>query len=144
LPMTARGEAGGSWRDNPRTSRLADRAAPAQNGYGGTPEFRDIVRPQSQQDLRLTYSVDLKLPRTQMRLADGADAEPGYVGDALHALSSAELYFRRPVGRADGRIEYPNLFNPYWQAHLIEVTRSTRIKAAPLRGLKIDPYAVLP
>jgi hypothetical protein len=144
LPMTARSEAGGSWRDNPRTSRLAERGALVQNGYGGTPEFRDIVRPQSQQDLRLTYSVDLKLPRAQMRLADSADAEPGYVGDALHALSSAELYFRRPVGRADARLEYPNLFNPYWQAHLIEVTRSTRAKAAPLRGLKVDPYTVLP
>ena len=144
LPMTLRGEAGGSWRDNPRSSRLADRGALVQNGYGGTPEFRDIVRPQSQQDLRLTYSVDLLLPRAQMRLAEGPDAAPGYVGDALHALSSAELYFRRPVSRADGRTEYPSLFNPYWQAHLIEVARSTRAKAAPLRGLTVDPYAVLP
>jgi hypothetical protein len=144
LPMTLRGEAGGSWRDNARGTRLADRGARVNSGYGGIPEFRDIVRPQTQQDVRLTYTVDLLLPRTQMRLAEGADTEPRYVGDALHALSSAELYFRRPVGRADGRLEYPSLFNPYWQAHLIEVTRSTRVKAAPLRGLKVDPYAVLP
>jgi len=144
LPVAVRGDAGGSWRDNPRTSRLADRGALVQNGYGGTPEFRDIVRPQAQQDLRLTYSVDLKLPRPQMHLADGKEAEPSYIGDGLHALSSAELYFRRPVARADGRLEYPSLFNPYWQVHLIDVARSTRAKAAPLRGLTVDPYAVLP
>jgi hypothetical protein len=144
LPVAVRGDAGGSWRDNPRTSRLADRGALVQNGYGGTPEFRDIVRPQAQQDLRLTYSVDLKLPRPQMHLADGKEAEPSYIGDGLHALSSAQLYFRRPVARADGRLEYPSLFNPYWQVHLIDVARSTRAKAAPLRGLTVDPYAVLP
>ena len=144
LPSNLRGDAGGSWRDNPRATRLADRGARLQTGYGGIPEFRDIVRPQTQADLRLTYSVDLLLPRAQMRLAGTTEVEPGVVGEGLHALSSAELFFRRPVGRADGREEYPSLFNPYWQAHLVAVSAATRAKSAPLRGLKVDPYAVLP
>lgn len=157
MPVAGRTEAGGSWRDNPRTARLADRASVIRSGYGGVPEFRDVVRPQTQQDLRLNYSVDLQLPQAQMRLAalsptegihlpDGSSLkpEPHLADQALHALATAELYFRRPVMRDDGRSEYPSLFNPYWQARLIAVSATVRSKSAPLRGLSIDPYAVLP
>jgi len=37
------------------------------------------------------------------------------------AHAAAQTYFRRPQPRADGRHEHANLFNPYWQARLMEV-----------------------
>jgi hypothetical protein len=36
----------------------------------------------------------------------------------ISAIGKAEVYFRRPTKRADGREEYGNLFNPYWDVHL--------------------------
>jgi hypothetical protein len=156
-PIATRGYHGGSWQDNPRASRLADRAMLVQQGYAGLPEIRDIIRPNQQTDLRLRYAVALSLPGDRIRTADreltsvielpDGDAwnlKPAYSADALHALAAAELYFRRPVPRADGRQEYPSLFNPYWQAHLVDVDATERALTAPSRGLGIDPFAVLP
>jgi hypothetical protein len=79
-------------------------------------------------------------------LPDGSAVplDPAYQGSGLHALSAAEIYFRRPVGRADGHQEYPSLFSPYWQVHLVPVDGTERTVTAAARGLAIDPYAVLP
>jgi len=52
-------------------------------------------------------------------------------GDSMRALASGAAYFFRPNrdsnaftrtgwGRADNRTEMANLFNPYWQAQLVE------------------------
>jgi hypothetical protein len=64
--------------------------------------------------------------------------------DALHALGSAEVYFQRPSARADGREEYPSLFNPYWQARLTSTSLAERTLTAPQRGLAADPFGALP
>lgn len=157
-PWTGRGEHGGSWRDNSRASRNAERATLAQSTYAGLPQLRDVVQPQRQQDLRLTYSVHLTLPQdswfntTQqataaVTLPAGAtlDLASGPVpGNALHALGTAELFFQRPVARVDGRREWPSLFSPYWQVHLVPVPRTDRVLTAASRGVAIDPYTVLP
>jgi hypothetical protein len=157
LAVRTRGVHGGSWRDNPRTSRLADRAMLAREGYAGLPEIRDVIQPRRQQDLRLRYSVGLSLPQERIRTADREmtsgiglpdgstfDLQPSLSGGGLHALSTAEIFFRRPVPRADRRREFPSLFNPYWQAHLVAVDAPVRLLSAPSRGLDVDPYAVLP
>jgi hypothetical protein len=47
----------------------------------------------------------------------------------LSSVSAAEVYFERPAPRADGRVEYPSLFNPYWQARLAEPTIAQRAEA---------------
>jgi hypothetical protein len=70
--------------------------------------------------------------------------EPDLAADALHALGSAEVYFQRPEARSDGRREYASLFNPYWNARLADTPSSSRALTAPLRGLSVDPFAVLP
>ena len=157
LALRTRGLHGGSWRDNPRTSRLADRTLLARDGYAGLPEIRDVIQPQRQQDLRLRYSVGLSLPKDGILTADRVmtsgielpdaslfDLQPSFSGSGLHALSTAEIYFKRPVPRADRRQEFPSLFNPYWQVHLVPVDASVRSVSAPSRGLDVDPYAVLP
>ena len=156
-PVTVRGVHGGSWNDNYRATRNAERALVARSGYAGLPEVRDIVQPQRQQDMRLGYSVHLALPQQRLwtaarevtpslHLPAGGLLQLGTTlpGDALHALASAEVFFQRPTPRADGRAEYPSLFNPYWQVHLVPVSARIRSITAPSRGVTLDPYTVLP
>ena len=158
LPVVGRGDHGGSFRTNPRASRLASREMVPMQQYRGVPEIRDVGRPQVGGPRTLAYSVSLKLPVGQIATADrlflpsglqqlvGAPVgvTPHLPADGLHALSSAEVHFRRPFERSDGREEYPSLFSPYWQARLSELPIGTRSLTAPLRGLSIDPFAALP
>lgn len=47
----------------------------------------------------------------------------------ISAVSRAQLFFQRPRGfndRPDGRIEYSNLFNPYWDVHLVNPNTERR------------------
>jgi hypothetical protein len=158
LPVAQRGNHGGSLRTNPRASRLALRGLVPQQQYRGVPKIRDVVRPAALDERSLHYSVALRLPHHSMLTADrlflprglqqlGGDSvsvAPDLAADALHALGSAEVYFQRPVGRVDGRREYASLFSPYWQARLADTPSSSRMLTAPLRGLSVDPFAVLP
>lgn len=154
---TQRGEHGGSLSRNPRASRLALRTNRISDRYQGTPEIRDIVNP-SRADLPdLTYSVALRLPAESVRTVDrllmpagmlntdGAteSLSPHFSADGLHTVGTAQVYFQRPVGRADAREEYPSLFNPYWQARLIATPPGTFVLTAAERGLTIDPYGLL-
>jgi hypothetical protein len=50
----------------------------------------------------------------------------------ISTIAAAQVYFRRPAPRADGRIELPSLFNPYWQARLTEPTLTQRLTAEAL------------
>ncbi|MEO8308953.1 MAG: pilus assembly protein TadG-related protein [Pseudomonadota bacterium] len=157
-PITRRGVHGGSLRTNPRASRLAQRQLIAQQQYAGVPEIRDVVRPGTRDSRSLLYTVALQLPRESMLTADrlfmpaglqqmhgdSISVAPNLAADALHALGTAELYFQRPFARSDGRREYPSLFSPYWQARLADTPSSARTLTAPLRGLAVDPFAVLP
>lgn len=47
----------------------------------------------------------------------------------LASVAAAEVYFHRSAARADGRIELPSLFNPYWQARLADVEPAARTAA---------------
>jgi hypothetical protein len=156
--QAARGFHGGSFRVNPRSSRLAQRLLVPKTGYQGLPEIRDIHQPARQRDTRLTYVVEAREAGERIATADRAlgeaaavlvdgervDARPNWQQDSLFALGAAELFFRRPVERTDRRREYPSLFNPYWQVRLAPVPRLERGLAAMTKGLAVDPYAVLP
>jgi hypothetical protein len=158
LRQAGRGLHGSSWRDNPRSSRLAERAVLLRQGYAGIAEIRDVVQSRRQQDLRLDYSVHLQLPRGELATADRVvtpvglgqvdgsmlDLSAPLAGEGLQALATAQVYFRRPVDRNDGRREWPSLFNPYWQAQLVATPVTTRTLAAVGLGIGIDPYAALP
>jgi hypothetical protein len=158
LPVARRGEHGGSLRTNPRASRLALRQLIPLQQYRGVPEIRDVVRPDVRDTRSLVYSVALQLPHASMITADrlflpeglqqthgeSVGVAPNLAADAMHALGSAEVYFQRPADRADDRREYASLFSPYWQARLTETPSSARTITAPLRGLYVDPFAVLP
>jgi hypothetical protein len=108
--------------------------------------------------VRLDYSVHLSLPRAGLATADRAvtpvgigqidgsmlDLSVPLAGEGLQALATAKVYFRRPVDRSDGRREWPNLFNPYWQAQLVATPVAARTLAAAGLGIGVDPYAGLP
>ena len=158
VPVAQRGEHGGSLSKNRSASRLALRALRPNRNYSGLPEIRDIITPSRRDDRRLRYAVALSMPATAISTADrllmpegirspdGArnSLAPDLSADALHALGTAEIYFRRPASRADGRHEYPSLFNPYWHVRLVEPSSAERALTAPARGLTVDPFTVAP
>lgn len=127
------GRHGGSRRANPRATRLALAGSNTNGGYRGVPEFRDVRGVPSEAEARVQYLVALELPRSDVALADsvwstagiqdtsGELHDVGAGSDApLLALGAAEVRFHRPDARPDGRVERPSLFNPYWEARLVE------------------------
>lgn len=158
LPVLQQGIHGNSLRRNPRASRLARRELIPAQSYQGLPEIRDVGQPARQDERRLGYSVALRLPQPQVDTADrllvpqglwGVAGEParfqtGFSASALHSLGSAEIYFRRPQRRADGRREFASLFSPYWQARLSTTPDLDRQLTASQRGLQFDPFGLQP
>lgn len=158
LPVSQRGEHGGSLRSNRTASRRALRALRPSELYRGVPEIRDVVTPSRQDDRRLRYSVALQIPRERILTPDRLLLSSGiYSPDGtlhpvgpilpnagLQALGSAEVYFHRSTARRDGRTEYPSLFNPYWQARLVAVNGLERQLTASSRDMALDPYGALP
>lgn len=157
-PVGARGEHGGSLRRNRLASQRATRALMPRNTYRGLPEIRDISRPQRRDERTLVYSLALRLPADRIPTADQLTMPsglmlhdgsriglaPAFARQAMHALSSAEVYFQRPQAREDRREEYPSLFSPYWQARLASPPRTDRALALVDRGLTMDPFMVAP
>jgi len=156
--LAGRGEHGGSYRDNPRTSSRAARDLRSARGYIGLPAFRDLSTVALRANGELRYEFELRQPgatiqTSSVALASPATVVPGeqekpfvpaYANDSIYALSAARVFFLRPEGRADGARELPSLFNPYWQARLAPVTHQQRLIAATARRGDIDPYMVLP
>jgi hypothetical protein len=156
--VSQRGEHGDSLRTNPSASRRALRALRPATHYRGAPEIRDVVSPQRRDERTLRYGVALRLPQEGIATADRLLLRDGLTGPegtrysltptmpdhSLQALAAAEIFFQRPVDRSDGRREYASLFNPYWQARLVDVSSADRVLTAPARDLPTDPYAVLP
>ena len=156
--QAGRGEHGGSYRDNPRSSRYAARAVVARNGYAGIPAYRDVRIGRGRRGGPLRFDIELRQPGGTIATSDVVLGGPGTVvpGEApkkvlpayhsgtAYALSAAQVVFQRPVGRADHRSELASLFNPYWQARLAPVTHAQRLVAAVARGDVADPYLVLP
>jgi Putative Flp pilus-assembly TadE/G-like len=51
-----------------------------------------------------------------------------FAGGKVSAVSAAEIYFRRPAA-APEKIEYANLYNPFWQVRLVNPTLAERAAA---------------
>jgi len=147
---------GGTWGTNPRASRTAAiRYQGAQNvysGFGGLQAFYDI-RQQGLIDqapgIMVLLTKDntanaVKTMKTTGFNRNGSkldiESDGGMMKNRLHAVSRATPYFSRPDdlwsrGRNAGR-EYGNLYNPYWQARLSNVSdtalRRTQLLARTL------------
>jgi Flp pilus assembly protein TadG len=169
----ARGFHGGSWQDNPRSSRLASNAMQVSSSYQGLPSYRDLAATRRNgpgNGLRnppaaLRFEVALRQPGATLATSDRVLGAPRTVvpgeaergNEAAHAmdgamdgatsgvlaLSAAEVAFVRPQGRSDGRRELPSLFNPYWQARLVPATASQRATVDASSGSLDDPYLLV-
>jgi hypothetical protein len=151
-----RNDNGGAFRLNPRGSRLALARIRRVDGYRGLPSMRDIADPRRQTDGSLDFVVEVEHRRDAIDTADRAlgidgaqltsgrraSQRPSLPNDRLFAISTAQVYFMRPVGRADGRREFSSLYNPYWQVRLAPTSRANRVAAAAAKGLT-DPYVAL-
>ncbi|MYN08023.1 pilus assembly protein TadG-related protein [Pseudoduganella aquatica] len=124
--------------------------------YSGVPNFFDVssevlsYSPDSptaakRVDPTLRFAIRLTRAKAQTMTSDGRsqikptgrlDVMKGaQAQDVLAAVSTSEVYFDRPVARADGKKELPSLFNPYWQAHLGDNSAATLAAAAALQGI---------
>ncbi|MGI2171405.1 hypothetical protein ACROAE_14645 [Shewanella sp. MF05960] len=91
-----------------------------------------VVVSKEQKDARTTSSVDLA-----GKNIDPATAEK-MLGDRLNSISASQAYYSRPTdlwSRADGKHEYGNLYNPFWQARLTDTTNLERTMALALTRL---------
>ncbi len=149
-----RGEHGGSWRVNPRTSRRAHNATDNRSGYRGIPALRDVVVGPRSEATELSIAVEVARHRRSLRLSDrvlpGAmaalpadDRRLAFTGslprDQIRAIAAARVFFERPEPRADGRRELGSLYNPYWRARLAPVRSGSRAAAAAANGI-VDPF----
>lgn len=139
---------GGSWDRNSWASSLANRERRARGyrevkqsraGYGGLRSFMDLAvdgllteGPKIQLILAkpasaLRTNEDVGFNVGDMSLENGAELP----ADRMAAMGAAAPYFARPddlpsLARADGRREYGNAYNPYWQARLIPLSETER------------------
>ncbi|WP_350997811.1 hypothetical protein [Shewanella sp. TB7-MNA-CIBAN-0143] len=91
-----------------------------------------VVVSKEQNDARTTSSVDLAGNNI-----DPATAEK-MLGDRLNSISASQAYYSRPTDlwtRADGKHEYGNLYNPFWQARLTDTTNLERTMSLALTRL---------
>jgi hypothetical protein len=157
--QVARSDYGNSRRDNPLATRGAilqhNTGGRRATGYRGLQATRDINNPQRQDDRSLDFVVEVERGRDTLATSDrsigvegvrlysggNASQRPDMHKDKFYAISTAQVYFQRPVGRADGRREFPSLYNPYWQVRLAPTARSSRIAAALDKRL-VDPYVI--
>lgn len=111
----ARGEHGGSWRTNPRTSRNAERSLRRSSIHRGLPGMRDIARPGERRGEPLRFALSAVAP------ADGPSAVQ------YRAVAAAQVLHARPQPRRDRREEIASLFSPYWQARLAPVPQALEV-----------------
>ncbi|ULQ47132.1 pilus assembly protein TadG-related protein [Flagellatimonas centrodinii] len=66
-----------------------------------------------------------------------ARATGGLAGGRAGAVAKAEVYFMRPTDldgwrRADNRVEYGNLYNPFWQVRLVDLSDTEKLTASAI------------
>jgi hypothetical protein len=110
------------YRDVRQTTATPTNQTPEQNG-GAYPVTIEVER----RGATVRTSAKLLPDATTVKLEDG------FKGDTMRTLASAHAYFYRSnvdgAGftrggwrRNDGRTEMANLFNPYWQARLVDTS----------------------
>lgn len=110
------------------------------DGYGGLRDYRDMATLDDSDKGKaphLAIAVEVGKDGGRVRTSRKVGVGAGQLSlddhfnkkNEMSALSKAEVYFKRPVDRSDGKEEYGNLFNPYWQARLVPVGRSERLAA---------------
>jgi len=132
-------------RDNPDAFDNARDAAYTVDNYAGIQPFQDLAYDNlngsdpNVRNPKHAVGVVVSLPADNLRTANRLNVGVGRLRMAenvsrnrIASVGAAEVYFKRPTPRGDGRVELPSLFNPYWQARLVEPTVAQRALAATL------------
>jgi hypothetical protein len=148
---------GGSPRTNPYAHSLASSDQWAE--YTGLPAFQDLnadhMKPGAPEP-RLKLQVKLTRQRDQLATPEGrsairqapdpAGARPNVTayqsklsGGEMTASAAVEVWFERPPGSVNNTwgsargkpSELPSLFNPYWQARLLDPSLLATVAGAP-------------
>ncbi|MFK7732277.1 MAG: hypothetical protein AB8B48_11730 [Pseudomonadales bacterium] len=169
------GDCSGWMRSNQRGEELADLEGESLgNIYSGVKSHRSLKDLSADsRDVRVTLHVEVEVGNGNIRTAEkinhlgsasspngklATGLEPGlfytddfYADDDMASMSSAEVFFERPVLEAGdglqvagvgGVHEYANLFNPYWDVRLIEVSEKERQLAWLSRDSALSGQAI--
>lgn len=82
-------------------------------------------------DIRTAKQMGMGAERAEMN-------DDGFINGGISTLSKGQVYFHRPADRwlrKDLVIEHRSLFNPYWQAHLVQPTVTERLAYLATWGL---------
>jgi hypothetical protein len=119
-------------------------------GYNGLRDYDDVVAGRASDpntsDTEKTgpvFTVHVQSAEALSRTSEHVDGIGGAAGSRIHlddqtkggdvsAFASAQLYFNRPFAlstfaRSDRKLEQGNLFNPYWQARLVETPDAVKL-----------------
>lgn len=135
----------GSRSDNPVASAYA---SSTDWQYSGLPKFYDlkqsVLQASADSPPLLRFAIRLTRTKDQARTSEGrsgvkpsgrlARFDSHLASDVLAAVSTSEVFFRRPLPRDDGKTELASLFNPYWQVHLVSTSNADIAKAIALGG----------
>ena len=149
-----------AWSRNRIAESFADSDPDTLDGYGGVRAYREI-KDLEDKDPRLTLAVEVRKVggnvRTSTKAGIGSPNNPAaarngiasgvfrvndnLAGNEISAVSKAEVFFQRPVrrvaglfGATDNNEEYGNLYNPYWDVHLVSA-KNERVAAWIRKGL---------
>jgi hypothetical protein len=140
---------GGSYAENSRTSKRADESMEHLSEssiaiFSGLPSSRDLSDLDPSATQRTGITIRVTKPRAALRTSGGASIiqptgqlaqfSADAPGSTLAAISRAEVFFERPVARADGQEELASLYNPYWQVRLVAPTAGDKAYAAAQQG----------
>lgn len=110
-------------------------------------ELRDDRSPDGGPAVIALYVKDAQHIDSQSRIVEGGggnvasgldtDASGGLIAGRIGAVAKAQPYYARPTGltawrRTDGYMELANLYNPYWQPRLIDLSDSEKATATAI------------
>ncbi len=135
---------GSSRNRNGWASRYAGDDQETRGGYNGVQPFYGLAN--GAESKNQTDNIAVVVSKSQNNIRTSSIVEVGdnntnpaqseqMLGDRMTAISAAKVYYSRPYDlmvsssawrRSDGRHEYGNLYNPFWQTRLSDTTNTER------------------
>jgi hypothetical protein len=147
---------GSSWGDsrdiNHDSAKYAGDDQQTRGGYSGVQAFYGLSNSAHKKNQTDNIAVVVSKPQSAIRTTSEVTLAEGRInpaldelmsGDRMTALSAAQAYYSRPRdlmqltsswARADGRHEYGNLYNPFWQTRLSDTTNTERMTVLAITG----------
>lgn len=113
-----------SWHRWRRIGKNVTRASATEfdSDYSGVPSYYNVAGSPDDRSLRIAAVATKAQAQVTTRASFGMDSS----AQPLAVAAMARVEFRRPTGSAfaalgSNRHEYANLFNPFWDAHLVPI-----------------------